>query len=184
MTESDYDAFAAIIVGFAELKGRALSSAAIRLYWGAMHHWDLEDFRNAAEHLLSTSEFMPTPKQFEDLRKAGRPTAGEAWDRAVKACGSAIDCGRVTRRGTCGDPLIDAAVRAMGGYGAIAMCETEKLPFLERRFAEHYVEIQGSETARTEVPALAYHNPPTAALAGPASIQRLLEQRQTEGNLA
>jgi hypothetical protein len=173
MLESDYDAFYEVIAGFAELKGKELSLAAIKLYWGAMRHWDIADFRQAAEHLLRTCTFMPTPKDFENLRKAGRPTAAEAWERARRACGSAIQCGQVTHNGTCGDELIDRAVRGIGGYGVIAMTDTEKLPFLERRFAEHYDDLQDAEDTREAVPVITA--PQTnRTLRGPVSARDLL----------
>lgn len=155
MTPADRKEFAEVVMGFAELKSKQLSKAALTLYWNAMQHWELEDFKAAAEQLLRTSEYMPVPKDFEDLRKAGRPTAGEAWDKARRNCGSAIVSGHVTSNGTCGDTLIDKAVRAIGGYGVIAMCDTEKLHFLERRFCEHYESIQDADDVREALPQIA-----------------------------
>ncbi len=155
MTPTDYDDFCAVVIGFAELKGKSLSSPAIELYWRAMQDWTLGDFKLAAEQLLRTSEWMPTPKEFEDLRRSGRPTSGEAWEKARAACGSAIQCGQVTHNGACGDVLIDRAVRAIGGYGVIAMCDRDKLGFLERRFAEHYESIRDAEDVRAAVPQIA-----------------------------
>lgn len=155
MRQQDFEAFSEVVVGFAELKGKQLSPAAIKLYWNAMRHWDLEEFRAAANELLRRCEFMPTPKDFEDLRKAGRLTAPEAWERARAASGSAIQCGHVTHNGSCGDELIDRAVRGIGGYGAIAMCDRDKLPFLERRFTEAYQTIQDAHEIREALPELA-----------------------------
>ena len=155
MTPDDREPFLEVVIGFAELKGKALSAPALGLYWNAMQDWSLADFRTAANHLIRSSEFMPTPKDFEDLRKAGRPTAGEAWTRARMACGSAIQCGQVTAGGTCGDEFIDRVVRAVGGYGAIAMCDTDKLHFLERRFAEHFETMQDACDVRDAVPQIA-----------------------------
>lgn len=172
MTPADKRAFAEVVMGFSELKGKSLSKPALALYWNAMQHWSLEDFKAAAEQLLRTCEFMPTPKDFEDLRKAGRPTAGEAWITARANSGSAMGCGYVTQGSSCGDPLIDRAVRAIGGYGVIAMCDSDKLHFLERRFAEHYETMQESDDIREAVPQIA--NESNARLGGPQSIRALL----------
>ena len=155
MRPQDRQPFLEIVLGFAELKGRTLSVPALELYWRAMRHWSIEDFKAAADQLLRTCKWMPEPKDFEDLRKAARPTAGEAWERARKASGTAIVCGQVTHNGSCGDALIDRAVRAIGGYGVIAMSETSKLPFLERRFAEHYESIQDADEVREALPQIA-----------------------------
>lgn len=171
MTPADKREFAEIVTGFAELKGKALSKPALMLFWNAMQDWTIEDFRAAASQLVKTCEFMPTPKHFEDLRKASRPTSGEAWDLARRSCGSAIQCGQVTQNGTCGDPFIDRVVRAMGGYGVIAMCDSDKLHFLERRFSEHYEAMQDIEDVREALPQIAGPERPRR-LDGP---RRLLE---------
>lgn len=151
MIDADFDAFAAVVGGFAELKGRVLSANAVRLYWATMRdHWDLADFKAAAEQLLRSCAFMPTPKDFEDLRKAGRMTAGEAWalvlDHARGHCKLAGDID---------DPVLQGALRAIGGMHAVQMSETDKTHFLERRFCEHYETIEDAEEIREAVPQLA-----------------------------
>ena len=150
MKPSDRDAFLKIVIGFAELKGKKLSAPALELYWGAMREWSLVDFRHAAEQLIRTCEFMPTPKDFEDLRKAGRPTAAESWARAVHHASSSA-----YRDGHLGDAAIDTCVAALGGYYAIAMTDRDKLPHLERRFTEHYEHQVDAQDTRAAVPQLA-----------------------------
>lgn len=144
MIAADYQGFRDVVLGFAELKGKQLSAPAIELYWRSMQHWTLADFRRAAEHLLRTCEFMPVPKDFEDLRKAGRPTAGEAW-------GEVLDC---ARRGLepPNNPVIELALRAIGGIQAVAMSETHRTPFLERRFCEHFEAARDAQDIRAGVP--------------------------------
>lgn len=169
MIPADRKRFIEIVVGFAELKGKQLSPPALEIYWRAMRDWDIDSFAAAAEQLLRTCEFMPTPKDFEDLRKAGRPTAGEAFARAVKHAASSA-----YREGPLGDPLVDQAVRALGGYVVIAMCDQDKLPFLERRFVEHYEAIQDAEDVRDTVPQLM--GPTRSALKGPQNVKALIEK--------
>lgn len=151
MIASDRQKFIEIVLGFAELKGKQLSAPALELYWRAMQGWSIEEFQEAAEELLRTCEFMPIPKDFEDLRKAGRDTAGEAWARVIGWCASGAYRDRVM-----GDPVIDRAVAALGGYRSIAMHEEEKLHFLERRFAEHFEAMQDAEDTRHAVPQIAF----------------------------
>ena len=119
MTPADYDAFCAVVVGFAEIKGKHLSAAAIEIYWRSMQHWPLDDFRAAAEQLLRTCEFMPTPKDFEDLRRAAKPTAGEAWLAALDGSRQILptpDRAPMRYANTSGDPLIDRTVAMLGGF--------------------------------------------------------------------
>lgn len=176
MTPADRKPFLEVVIGFAELKGKQLSAPALELYWRSLQHWPLEDFRAAAEQLLRTCEFMPLPKDFEDLRKAGRPTVGEAWasvlawvrngnHRGLPVLNGSSDYGRP-------DALAERAVRAIGGYTAIAMSETDKTHFLERRFAEHYEAMQDADEIRDELPQIAYSGAPR--LSGPDSSRSIL----------
>ena len=184
MSPQDRQPFLEIVLGFAELKGRQLSAPALELYWRAMQHWSIEDFKAAADQLLRTCEWMPGPKEFEDLRKAGRPTAAEAWIQARAAAGSCYVGGAIGYGpgGTCDNPLIDRAVRALGGYRAIALCHTDKLHYLERRFAEHYASLQDAEDVRQAVPQIA--GPSTLNLIGPSSVRALPrpEANAAQGN--
>lgn len=151
MTPEDRKAFAEVVIGFAELRGKSLSAPAIELYWRALEHWPLEAFKRASEHLLRTCDWMPTPKQFEDLRNAGRLTASEAWLVAMNSTRTAwTPTGHVG--GTSGNTLIDQAVMGIGGYAAIAQSEAGKLHFLERRFADKYEQLQDVASVREALP--------------------------------
>lgn len=154
MRPSDKPEFVAILNGMAAVKPNAnLTKEAYEIWWNAMQGWGIEDFRSAASHLVSAVQFMPNPYDFDQLRKASRMTSGEAWLKAVASIGSARVPGGHSG-GTSGDPLIDRAVRAIGGFGAIAMCDLDKLPFMERRFCEHYAEMGDAENTREAVPQL------------------------------
>lgn len=160
MTPNDFDKFSEVVVAFAELKGRQLSPPAIELYWRAMHDWTLVDFRQAAEHLLRSCEFMPTPKNFEDLRKAGEPTAAEAWTTALTSCvcwrrPDDLPTGRIAR-----------AAAAVGGFRAIAMADEEHaLPHIQRRFLDAYNEFMDVDPVREALPQIAAPANPVARIA-------------------
>lgn len=168
MTLDDFDEFCEVVVGFAELKGKQLSPAALKLYFRAVQSWDLQEFKAAAEHLLCTSEFMPTPKNFTDLRNAGKPTAHEAWETAFANCTSWR-----TGDSKAGE-LIDRVVRSIGGYRAIAMADQERdLPHIQRRFLEAYEDLSKVEPARQAVPQIAAVGA-RIALRGPAPVASFL----------
>jgi len=143
-----------------------------------MQRWPIGDFRKAAEHLLQACEFMPMPKDFEDLRKAGRATAGEAWAKALAACGSCHSAHGYTNGGTCGDPFVDRIVRAIGGYKTIALCDEDKLHFLELRFTEHFDTMIDADDVREAMPQIAYSM--DGVLSGPQHVGNLL--RRITGN--
>lgn len=160
MKAADRTIFLETVVGFAELKGKQLSAPALELFWHSMQHWNIDDFRQAANQLIRSCEFMPTPKDFETLRRAGRPTAGEAWAE-IRAMA------RQSYTGEPDDPVAARALQALGGLRSIAMCDSDKVHFLERRFCEHFESIQDSEDIREAVPQIAYSRSPRT-LSGPS----------------
>ncbi len=147
MLPADRIAFASVLNGLAAVKpGAKLTPEALEIWWQAFQHWTIEQFRQAAAHLVRTCEFMPNPFHFEQFLKSNRPTSGEAWARVRE----------LVRAGesTSGDALIDSAVRALGGYRALGMTHSDQMQFLERRFAEHYESIGEAERTREALPAL------------------------------
>lgn len=150
MKPQDFESFSQVVAGFAELRGKQLSPAAIKLYWASMQHWSIEDFIRAAEHLILSCQFMPTPKDFEDLRKASGTTPGEAWALVLEHCKGAYRSGKGIDDGG----PIDTAVRGLGGYKAIALYDSDYLGALERRFAERLAETQDALEIRAALPNL------------------------------
>lgn len=150
MQPSDKPQFLKVLNGLAAIKKTQLVPEALDLWWGCMADWTIEDFKAGAIEVLKRTDFMPTPKDFEDLRSAGRMTAGEAWDYAVGHAGSSA-----YRQGPMGNPMIDQCVRMLGGYSAIAMCDEDKLHYLERRFVEHFETLDDAQSVRESVPQIA-----------------------------
>lgn len=164
MLPADKPEMVRVLTGLAAIKpGAKLTPEGLETWWQAMRAWSLEDFKSAASFLAGTHEFMPNPFHFEQLRRAGRATAGEAWARAVAAArrGGGTDC-----------PLIEKAVQAMGGWLVLRMSDEDKLHFLERRFAEHYDDIRDADDTRDAIPAIASTWRP--ALSGPRHVSALL----------
>lgn len=153
MQQQDKPAFLATINGLAAIKpGAKITTEALDMWWLALKDWGIEDFKKAATLLAKTSEFMPNPYHFEQLRKASNPTSGEAFQKAMLLARRAPP--RELPSLTSGDDAIDSAVRALGGYTELANCESGKLHFLERRFAEHYETISEVEETRRAIPLL------------------------------
>ncbi len=149
MTPADKAKFVAVLEGLAAMKpGARLTPASFELYWNALcADWTLEAFTAAASHLACSFEFMPNPYHFEQLRKAGRRTAGEAWIIARDAWRHGLS--------SCGDPLIDRVVAMLGGYDTMGQTRTDQLQFIERRFCDHYAELQDVGDVRAAVPQIA-----------------------------
>jgi hypothetical protein len=150
MQSTDRVEFLKVLNGMAAMKKSTVVPESMDLWWACMADWSIEDFKAAAVHVLKTATFMPTPADFEELRKAGREKAGEAWDRAVRHASSSA-----YRHGPLGDALIDQCVRVLGGYEAIARSDVSSLHFLERRFCEHFDSIQDAGDVRKSLPQIA-----------------------------
>lgn len=152
MTPNDFQRFKAVMAGMGRVFGADVDSVLLDAYWLALRDWTLTDFEGAAVHLMANSQFMPKPADFNELRKAGRETAGEAFQRARQIVRSLFP--REYSSHQSGDPRLDAAIRACGGYEALAMCTTESIGFFENRFREHYESITDAEDVRGALPNL------------------------------
>lgn len=165
MKQSDLPEFVAILTGLAAIKpGGKLSREALKVWELAMRDWQIEDFREAASHLARSVEFMPSPFHFEELQKAGRPTAGEAWTQIRQMA-------RGSLTGEPDDPAAAKALRAIGGLRAVGMCDFSKIEFMERRFAEHFEAIQDADDVREAVPQIAGHA--STRITGPVDARQL-----------
>lgn len=175
MQSSEKPAFVAILNGLAAIKpGGKLTPEAYEVWWLAMQDWPLAEFRDAAAHLAKSVEFMPSPFHFEQLRKAGRPTAGEAWAKVLHYVRTGFykwdypnQLQQRTDVSAINDPLIERVVNALGGYKAIAFTDSDKIHFMERRFSEHFEAMQDATEVREALP----------ELTAPESLKRLFEGR-------
>ncbi|HEY0684721.1 MAG TPA: hypothetical protein VGD45_20460 [Steroidobacter sp.] len=169
MTLDDFDAFSEVMLGFAEVKAKELSKRALKLYFRAMQDWSLEEFRAAAVHLLKHHPFptVPTPADFEQLRKAGESTAAEAW--AIVLSGAPLPPGSRMAR----------AAETLGGQQAIRHQDVEKsLPFTRNKFIEVYEGLTKVDPVRDSVPQIAVHGA-RKALSAPTNIASLLPAELT-----
>lgn len=150
MLPSDRPEFLKVLNGIAAMKSKPLAVEALDLWWLSMKDWPIDEFKAAASHLVKSCQFMPTPYDFEQLKRAAEPTAGEAWAKALASC--------ACWRGAIPSPggRIDRAAKAVGGYYAIAMADRETaLPHVERRFKDAYAELADIDDAREALPEIA-----------------------------
>lgn len=163
MTPSDRPAFAATLVELATVKPAGkLTAEALEIWWRAMQHWDIAEFRAAAQHLMRTTEFMPNPFHFEQLRaKANEGSADEAWEQIIH------------EHGQCDDETGYRALRSLGGWSVVGFVETTRLPWLKERFREAYENFAESLAVRDALPMLGGPRS-RGALSGPAKIGALL----------
>ena len=148
MDNNDRPEFVQVLNGLAAIRRVDLTTEAYELWWQSMKDWPLDDFKDAAGYLLLNCQFMPTPYDFEQLRKKGEVSAHEAWSMAMQHVEGAW------RQGVLGDALTDRVVAMLGGYGVIALTHQEKLGFLERRFLDTYNDLLDTSGVREAFPDL------------------------------
>lgn len=116
MNDSDRSEFAIILAALCETFGREASTATTYGYWLGLSDLTLPAVKDAATRAIRSCKFMPTPAELREL--AGVASASDrallAWAAVEKAAplGSykSVDFD---------DPLINAAIRSMGGWPAI-----------------------------------------------------------------
>jgi hypothetical protein len=141
MEPTDFNRFRAVMAGMAKLYDKEIDSLLLDAYWLALRDWSLPDFEAAASHLMSAAKFMPRPAEFNELRKAGQLTGGEAW--AFVLSGKSLEPGTVIAR----------AADAVGGQRFIRAANIERdLPHIQRRFLEAYEEISDAQMVREVIP--------------------------------
>lgn len=145
MRAEDHPRFVAVMNGMAKIFDRELDAVMLDAYWLALRDWSINDFERAAMRLMGTSKFMPRPADFTDLRRAALPmtAAGEAWAKVLDHLKDGY------RNGLGLTPEIDRAVKAMGGYRALAMMPVDQLPWQAKRFNDLYAEVRDGIEART-----------------------------------
>lgn len=148
MDNSDRPEFVRVLNGLAAIKRMDLTKEAYALWWQCMKNWPIDEFKEAASYLLKNCRFMPAPYDFEQLRKKGEPSAHEAWSMALNHAEGAW------RQGVLGDALTDQVVASLGGYSTIALTNTDKLGFLERRFIDAYDDLSDANSVRAALPNL------------------------------
>ena len=148
MDSGDRPEFVRVLNGLAAIKRVDLTKDTYELWWQSMKDWSIDAFKDAAGYLLLNCQFMPTPYDFEQLRKKGEVSAHEAWAMAMHHVEGAW------RQGVLGDALIDRVVAALGGYSVIALTHKDKLGFLERRFLDTYNDLLDTSVVRKALPDL------------------------------
>ncbi len=101
MDNNDRPEFLRVLNGLAAIKRVDLTKEAYEIWWQSMKDWPIDEFKEGARHLLKNCQFMPTPYDFEQLRKKGEVSAHEAWAMALRHAEGAW------RQGVLGDALTD-----------------------------------------------------------------------------
>ncbi len=168
MDSGDRPEFVQVLNGLAAIRRADLTKEAYELWWQSMKNWSIDGFKDAAGYLLLNCQFMPTPYDFEQLRKKGEVSAREAWAMALHHADGAW------RQGVLGDALTDQVAATLGGYSVIALTHKDKLGFLERRFKDVYNDLLDTNGVRKALPNLTER--PRIQNSSPVQLEELWEK--------
>lgn len=139
MRNEDFEQFAEILSSVSEVYGKAITAAAVKVWWAAFKPYELDAFSRAMSlHVTSTDNsgsFMPKPADLIRLMEGGTADQAQiAWakvDRAVRVVGT-------YRSVAFDDPLIHAVVTEMGGWVKFGTKTEDEWPFVAKEFESRY----------------------------------------------
>lgn len=133
-----------MIISMAEIYGQNISEIGAMLYLKAIEGYDHETIEMAIGEHIRTSKWFPKPAELISIIRERHEGKKEA--RAALAWQKVVDTVRAGkwREGTAGSPLIDRAVRLMGGWNRMGEMLEKEIPFREREFVEKFRVIEES----------------------------------------
>lgn len=146
MTENDREHFVLLIGGLASAYGIEPTTALKLGYWMGLKTLPLADIERAINRALETCKFMPRPVELREL--AGEITLDQravlAWDALRKA---------IRQHGTYAsvdfdDPVINAAVRSLGGWSMVCAKDPDEFEkWTRKEFERLYASLCASGTS-------------------------------------
>lgn len=156
----------------AEAFGRTVTPATIHAYELGLAGIDAESLQHATAAALRTCKFMPTPAELRELSGEMKPTersihAFMALERAVVRVGG-------YRTVNFDDPILNATVRALGGWDQVCQTtEREWNTFFRNRFMETYRALASSGVSDEQASVLAGIHDETNCILGGYEPQRI-----------
>ena len=118
-------------------------------YFQLLQDIPAEDFRQGVQRLLNERVYsnVPSPAELRQAAQGGRRNI-DAQARGLRAWQAVTEAFRFGsyRTVTFTDPLVNAAVRAVGGWVELCECDNREIAFRERRFLQHYSSLMATGT--------------------------------------
>lgn len=142
MTDDDKKEFAVCITALAVAYGKEVDKVLIAAFWEFLKDLPLDSIKRATVHAARTLRFMPTVAELRELSGVitTKRRAVLAWDIVSAAAGS-IGSYRSVHFG---DPIINAAVRSLGGWPALLSRGGEDFDkWARKEFIDAYERLDG-----------------------------------------
>lgn len=137
MTEHEKPEFAEIIGGIAVSFRQEATKPLLRAYWMGLGDLELGEVKRAATKALRACRFMPTVAELREL--AGEANHGDRAQNAWAEFERAVGMHGGYRSVDFADPLINATVRALGGWTRCCDLDSEEFDkWLRKDFVKQY----------------------------------------------
>lgn len=138
MTEADRPRFAGLLVRLCDYYRTELSAMVIGMYWTALERFPMDAIEHAAElHVQSPDRGQWLPKA-ADLIALLQGNTSQRAALAWTAVREAVRSVGPYRSVVFDDPLTQAIVHEMGGWGALNEMQSRDVPFRQKEFVERY----------------------------------------------
>ena len=138
MRADDFDAFRELLGEVHDFYRQPVSSFVADVWWNAMRPYDLDTVRKAlSRHVMNPDSGQFVPKPADVVKMLGGTTkdaALVAWSRVQKAIRDFGTWATVVFD----DPVIHRTIEDLGGWTWLGDQSEDELPFVEKRFCDHY----------------------------------------------
>ncbi|WP_043767546.1 DUF6475 domain-containing protein [Algiphilus aromaticivorans] len=158
MRTEDKAKFAELVTGMAEIYGREVTAASLRLWWATLGDHSLDDVDHALRaHVRDpeSGQWMPKPADvIRRLEGSARDQEADLEAQAVSAWGKALEALRNTgpyQDCPIEDPRALAAIEDQGGWQSFCMMETRQLTWARKQFIDAYKCMEAPGTPRSKL---------------------------------
>ena len=137
MKRGDQERFFQLLMAYADLLNRKISTDATEIWWRKLERFDLEAISRAFSKHTDRSRFFPTPSEILNLLKPQRERSPLlAWAEVERT---------ISKHGAYAtvqfDPVTNAVIQDMGGWPWMCRQDLDE-PWTQREFERRYAEYQ------------------------------------------
>ena len=126
------------MTGMGEIYDKEITPILTKIYWKVLLPFTNEQAEKAFNRAIASCKWFPKPSELIDLLKEEVKglSAPEAWYEVM----SGLERGHEPN-----DPIIQKAIRALGGWQRMGLLTYDELSWVEKRFNEHFNTYQNRE---------------------------------------
>ena len=137
MKRGDQERFFQLLMAYADLLNRKISTDATEIWWRKLGRFDLEAISRAFSKHTDRSRFFPTPSEILNLLKPQRERSPLlAWAEVERT---------ISKHGAYAtvqfDPVTNAVIQDMGGWACLCHQNLDE-PWTQKEFERRYEEYQ------------------------------------------